>query len=221
MHRSGALVAIFPLRTFRRFSNRKGRDGIVRYRGNPGQRIGLQGFRLDSTLAIKSAQGFLKANNAVLLFLARMAKSADAADLKSAGAYPPWGFKSPSGHQLECSFQYLIFCRDALQSLQTLKNELGLLAYEKAWGYPFPAEAESKLKGAILIRSEAPRAGGRICEWLSVRRFRFAGEKQAAGGCRVCGELLSELTQCLRSGLRSLNPIKCFSLSVTRTQSFT
>jgi hypothetical protein len=28
-----------------------------------------------------------------------MAKSADAADLKSAGAYPPWGFKSPSGHQ--------------------------------------------------------------------------------------------------------------------------
>src|ERR1700739_113856 len=27
-----------------------------------------------------------------------MAKSADAADLKSAGAYPPWGFKSPSGH---------------------------------------------------------------------------------------------------------------------------
>jgi hypothetical protein len=30
---------------------------------------------------------------------ARMAKLADAADLKSAGAYPPWGFKSPSGHQ--------------------------------------------------------------------------------------------------------------------------
>ena len=29
-----------------------------------------------------------------------MAKLADAADLKSAGAYPPWGFKSPSGHQL-------------------------------------------------------------------------------------------------------------------------
>ncbi len=28
-----------------------------------------------------------------------MAKLADAADLKSAGAYPPWGFKSPSGHQ--------------------------------------------------------------------------------------------------------------------------
>jgi hypothetical protein len=27
-----------------------------------------------------------------------MAKSADAADLKSAGDYPPWGFKSPSGH---------------------------------------------------------------------------------------------------------------------------
>ena len=30
---------------------------------------------------------------------ARMAKSADAADLKSAGDNPPWGFKSPSGHQ--------------------------------------------------------------------------------------------------------------------------
>ncbi len=30
---------------------------------------------------------------------ARMAKLADAADLKSAGAYPPWGFDSPSGHQ--------------------------------------------------------------------------------------------------------------------------
>ena len=34
-------------------------------------------------------------------FAARMAKLADAADLKSAGAYPPWGFKSPSGHQQE------------------------------------------------------------------------------------------------------------------------
>ena len=28
-----------------------------------------------------------------------MAKLADAADLKSAGLYRPWGFKSPSGHQ--------------------------------------------------------------------------------------------------------------------------
>ena len=27
-----------------------------------------------------------------------MAKLADAADLKSAGLYRPWGFKSPSGH---------------------------------------------------------------------------------------------------------------------------
>ena len=27
-----------------------------------------------------------------------MAKLADAADLKSAGPYRPWGFKSPSGH---------------------------------------------------------------------------------------------------------------------------
>ncbi len=31
---------------------------------------------------------------------ARMAKSADAADLKSAEVYPSWGFKSPSGHQI-------------------------------------------------------------------------------------------------------------------------
>ena len=43
-------------------------------------------------------------------FAARMAKLADAADLKSAGAYPPWGFKSPSGHHaiplnLECGTQ--------------------------------------------------------------------------------------------------------------------
>jgi hypothetical protein len=30
---------------------------------------------------------------------ARMAKSADAADLKSAGRKRLWGFKSPSGHQ--------------------------------------------------------------------------------------------------------------------------
>jgi hypothetical protein len=29
-----------------------------------------------------------------------MAKLADAADLKSAGLNRPWGFKSPSGHQL-------------------------------------------------------------------------------------------------------------------------
>ncbi len=28
-----------------------------------------------------------------------MAKSADAADLKSADPYRSWGFKSPSGHQ--------------------------------------------------------------------------------------------------------------------------
>jgi hypothetical protein len=26
------------------------------------------------------------------------------------------------------------------------------------------------------------------CEWLSLRRFRFAGEKEAAGVCRECGE---------------------------------
>ena len=32
-------------------------------------------------------------------FAARMAKLADAADLKSAEVYPSWGFKSPSGHQ--------------------------------------------------------------------------------------------------------------------------
>ena len=32
-----------------------------------------------------------------------MAKLADAADLKSAGANPPWGFKSPSGHQKEAN----------------------------------------------------------------------------------------------------------------------
>jgi hypothetical protein len=32
---------------------------------------------------------------------ARMAKLADAADLKSAGLHRPWGFKSPSGHQQE------------------------------------------------------------------------------------------------------------------------
>ena len=32
--------------------------------------------------------------------IARMAKLADAADLKSAGPYRPWGFKSPSGHQI-------------------------------------------------------------------------------------------------------------------------
>jgi hypothetical protein len=31
-------------------------------------------------------------------FSARMAKSADAADLKSAGPQGLWGFKSPSGH---------------------------------------------------------------------------------------------------------------------------
>jgi hypothetical protein len=31
--------------------------------------------------------------------MARMVKSADTADLKSAGDNPPWGFKSPSGHQ--------------------------------------------------------------------------------------------------------------------------
>ncbi len=31
--------------------------------------------------------------------VARMAKSADAADLKSAGPKGLWGFKSPSGHQ--------------------------------------------------------------------------------------------------------------------------
>ena len=30
-----------------------------------------------------------------------MAKLADAADLKSAGANPPWGFKSPSGHHVK------------------------------------------------------------------------------------------------------------------------
>jgi hypothetical protein len=30
---------------------------------------------------------------------ARMVKSADTADLKSAGDNTPWGFKSPSGHQ--------------------------------------------------------------------------------------------------------------------------
>ena len=29
-----------------------------------------------------------------------MAKLADAADLKSAGLNRPWGFKSPSGHQI-------------------------------------------------------------------------------------------------------------------------
>jgi hypothetical protein len=31
---------------------------------------------------------------------ARMAKLADAADLKSADLYRSWGFKSPSGHQI-------------------------------------------------------------------------------------------------------------------------
>ena len=37
-----------------------------------------------------------------------MAKLADAADLKSAGAYPPWGFKSPSGHQYK-AFSFIRF----------------------------------------------------------------------------------------------------------------
>ena len=32
-----------------------------------------------------------------------MAKSADAADLKSAEVYPSWGFKSPSGHHEKLS----------------------------------------------------------------------------------------------------------------------
>ena len=41
-----------------------------------------------------------------------MAKLADAADLKSADLYRPWGFKSPSGHQQNKRLIYKIASRE-------------------------------------------------------------------------------------------------------------
>lgn len=54
----------------------------------------------------------------------------------------------------ECSFRYRSFCRDVLDSLNDLKNALGLQGYEEEWGYPFPAEASRKLEKAIVSNLE-------------------------------------------------------------------
>jgi hypothetical protein len=50
----------------------------------------------------------------------------------------------------ECPSRYHDFCRDVLVSLHDLRNSLGLLGYEKEWGYPFPVEAALKLENAIV-----------------------------------------------------------------------
>jgi hypothetical protein len=49
-----------------------------------------------------------------------MAKSADAADLKSADPQGLWGFKSPSGHQVCRSFDSLWWVESAAESGYTL-----------------------------------------------------------------------------------------------------
>jgi hypothetical protein len=53
----------------------------------------------------------------------------------------------------ECSFRYRSFCKDMLDSLHDLKDAIGLPAFEKEWGYPFPAEASRKLENAIASNS--------------------------------------------------------------------
>jgi hypothetical protein len=50
----------------------------------------------------------------------------------------------------DCSFRYRSFCGDVLDSLNDLKNTMGLRGYEEEWGYPFPVEAHRKLEKAML-----------------------------------------------------------------------
>ena len=52
----------------------------------------------------------------------------------------------------ECSFRYRSFCRDVQDSLNGLKNAMGLPGFEKEWGYPFPTEALRKLENAIASK---------------------------------------------------------------------
>jgi len=58
----------------------------------------------------------------------------------------------------ECSFSYLSFCKDVQDSLHDLKDALGLPAFEKEWGYPFPTDASRKLDHAIASNSASETA---------------------------------------------------------------
>lgn len=60
--------------------------------------------------------------------------------------------------RFECFFRYRSFCKDVLDSLHDLKDALGLPAFAKAWGYPFPAEASRKLENAIKSNSASETA---------------------------------------------------------------
>ena len=62
--------------------------------------IGGEGNPLRRRRAVRFTIALRSSARDGALCSARMAKLADAADLKSAGAYPPWGFKSPSGHHI-------------------------------------------------------------------------------------------------------------------------
>ena len=55
--------------------------------------------------------------------------------------------------RFECAFRYRSFCRDVLDSLNDLKNAMGLDGFEEEWGYPFPADASRKLENAIVSKS--------------------------------------------------------------------
>lgn len=49
----------------------------------------------------------------------------------------------------ECAFRYRSFCKDVRDSLNDLKDALGLPRFEEEWGYPFPADASRKLENAM------------------------------------------------------------------------
>lgn len=45
--------------------------------------------------------------------------------------------------------KWVTFARQLLSSLESIKTDMGLEGYERAWRHPFPAEAYEKLRNAI------------------------------------------------------------------------
>ncbi len=62
---------------------------------------------------------------------------AGAGDAESAGAYPPWGFKSPSGHQREANKTrgWLVLSPER-ETLRGRRSGLRVLPKHELWIYP-------------------------------------------------------------------------------------